>query len=1152
MAALAALMVAGAIPGGLFAPATAKADGGPVGDIIFNEPYAAPPPLSGAASMNWFVIDHPGYDSRAYTQAESEKHNVTGTPDHVVIKGGDISFYGYDVPPYVDSVFTDLYEVSSVSFVLRPIIMNFHTFSEAGFLFNGDFSYVGSKLFYTGYAVILKCGNVAGMLENSPAAANTASLCLYHIENEEWTANNFTPGNVTTTRALISVIKTGINNLDATPYKIDIDTDNATRAFDVYIDGSLRSSVSAADVEGGATGPTGFGFYTGYYAHSCHILTRIRFEDTRFAIDQTEHATSSAVHFVDALSGKDIRAPEAVNNGLSGQKYKVVQPRVIDTGVPQFLYVLSHNSRGEGIDDDLMLTYQANPLRNATTLYYALKPEGDIEEFTEKKARVNGGAWDNGSVDEPVLVTAGDSVEYRITVHKLAGRQAQPGDYGEIRDAIPNGLTIDEASITGVKSNAPVAGKITWKLEGSNRTVVWTIPAEMYPATVSVKATVDNLASWNDRIYKNTASVSIGVGYLETNATYHEFTELKVTEQFYLFDEATGLPTANKLPYPDLVTLIRDYDGFTGYEVKGLSADQARMYILKGYDIYGYQDVKLVSEIRLYDNDEYYNATIKLYYMPVYVTVHFADENGNPINSPASVKEMALPSSDYYIRNSHFSSFIFGSKQWNYYDYKLSAPSVGSNKTPGTVPVYPAAGPAFAASAMDGSKHITLFFTDKQAVKVNFKELNNPLNVLRNPMTVFFADSFDPAAAVRPPGGDGLFDDIDLTAAFGKVYQYASAYSTDGGPVKSGAPGVCSAPCEITLFFRTSYTIVEKFHKGGDSEEAGQALAPDATTSVFSGGSFKGNPPSSIYIGAERWYYMGYKVDNDSNPLNPGRPSIDSVTGDAVIIYIYEQLSTTSPGKRRPLDIPDGGPPLSPFITDHVAYIIGYPEGDVRPDRNVTRAEVATVFFRLLTDDFREEYWTRYNLFRDVAFSDWFNTAVSVMSGMEIIRGYPGGVFVPKGDITRGELAAIAARFARMMKMAGSNDVGFTDISGHWAEADINYAAVIGWVNGYPDKTYRPDQAIKRAEFMTLVNRVLGRIPETAGDLLADEMVKWPDNGTDAWYYLAVQEATNSHEYKEKDKIVPGVAANYEYWVKMTPNRDWLKLETIWQDTYAS
>jgi hypothetical protein len=258
-------------------------------------------------------------------------------------------------------------------------------------------------------------------------------------------------------------------------------------------------------------------------------------------------------------------------------------------------------------------------------------------------------------------------------------------------------------------------------------------------------------------------------------------------------------------------------------------------------------------------------------------------------------------------------------------------------------------------------------------------------------------------------------------------------------------------------------------------------------------------------------------------------------------------------GGTPPREIIDEDPPLV-FIEDHVAYVIGYPDNTVRPDRDITRAEVATVFFRLLADPRRIENWTQENVFTDVQSSHWYNNAVSVMSRMQILNGYPDGTFKPDNSITRGELAAIAARFARVTRITPINDLTFSDVSGHWAERDIQFAASVGWVNGYPDGTFRPDQPITRAEFMTLANRMLERVPETIQDILTDEMKQWVDNAeTTRWYYIAVQEASNSHEaeYKE-DKIVPGLDFEYEFWTEMMPNRDWAQLEKTWSTAYSA
>ena len=287
----------------------------------------------------------------------------------------------------------------------------------------------------------------------------------------------------------------------------------------------------------------------------------------------------------------------------------------------------------------------------------------------------------------------------------------------------------------------------------------------------------------------------------------------------------------------------------------------------------------------------------------------------------------------------------------------------------------------------------------------------------------------------------------------------------------------------------------------------------------------------------------------DSNPPGPG-PGPGNSGNTPLPPAVVEPTPTPTPA-----DIFDDGPPAGPiFISDHVAYIIGYEDGTVRPERNVTRAEVATVFYRLLTEEMRKANWSIENEFPDVASDGWYNAAVSVNTMMGVIMGYPDGTFRPDNSITRGELAAIAARFARAMSMRGDNEVNFTDISGHWAEEDIWHAASIGWVRGYPDGTFRPDQPITRAEFITLVNNVLERIPETEEDMLTGEMTVWSDNAdTSAWYYIAIQEATNSHLYSFKEgQTVPGMQFEYETWTAMQQNLDWIQLEKDWIAEYST
>lgn len=213
---------------------------------------------------------------------------------------------------------------------------------------------------------------------------------------------------------------------------------------------------------------------------------------------------------------------------------------------------------------------------------------------------------------------------------------------------------------------------------------------------------------------------------------------------------------------------------------------------------------------------------------------------------------------------------------------------------------------------------------------------------------------------------------------------------------------------------------------------------------------------------------------------------------------------------------------------DHYAYVVGYSDGTVRPNANISRAEVATIFFRLLKAEVRDGNLTAENAFKDVTDGEWHNKAISTMAKLGVVKGRNAEAFDPDAPITRAEFATICARFDKTQISTNSN---FTDISGHWAEKYIERAATLGWIAGYSDGTFRPSNYITRAEAMTMINRVLCRVPETESDLLPG-MITWPDNQPGTWYYLAVQEATNSHDYDRKDAI-------HEKWTALTEAPDW-------------
>ena len=218
--------------------------------------------------------------------------------------------------------------------------------------------------------------------------------------------------------------------------------------------------------------------------------------------------------------------------------------------------------------------------------------------------------------------------------------------------------------------------------------------------------------------------------------------------------------------------------------------------------------------------------------------------------------------------------------------------------------------------------------------------------------------------------------------------------------------------------------------------------------------------------------------------------------------------------------------------SDHFAYVIGYKDGNVRPYGLISRAETTTIFFRLLKDSVRDGNLLTSNTYTDVADDYWANTAISTMTGLGIVQGRSADTFDPKAPITRAQFAAICARFDTG-KSSGTQS--FTDITGHWAEKYIERAAELGWIKGFEDGTFRPDTYITRAQAMTMINRVLNRIPEDESDLLPGMNV-WPDCNPGDWFYLAVQEATNSHDFEHK-------AGNYETWTKLMKNPDWTRYE---------
>lgn len=262
----------------------------------------------------------------------------------------------------------------------------------------------------------------------------------------------------------------------------------------------------------------------------------------------------------------------------------------------------------------------------------------------------------------------------------------------------------------------------------------------------------------------------------------------------------------------------------------------------------------------------------------------------------------------------------------------------------------------------------------------------------------------------------------------------------------------------------------------------------------------------------------------------------ETVTADVTYIAQWKRNGGHHPSKPdNTVEIPDEDA-LGLNTDDHFAYIIGYPDGTVQPNGQITRAEATTIFFRLLTEESRSANLTKTNGYTDVAFDAWYNTAVSTMTKAGIVDGYPDGTFRPDAPITRAEMAKIISLFAKLDK----SESRFSDIAGHWAEAYIRLAAGNGWIAGYPDGTFGPQRNITRAETATMINRVLDRVPSEESHLLSRGVMQiWPDANPGDWFYFAMQEATNSHDYERNAKW----AAADEQWTALRETRDWSQLE---------
>lgn len=327
---------------------------------------------------------------------------------------------------------------------------------------------------------------------------------------------------------------------------------------------------------------------------------------------------------------------------------------------------------------------------------------------------------------------------------------------------------------------------------------------------------------------------------------------------------------------------------------------------------------------------------------------------------------------------------------------------------------------------------------------------------------------------------------------------------------------------DVTLNYASSDESLGSVSKASETVAAVTGTAKGSTAQAKSGARFDG------------WYSADGTLLSTNLTFVPTKEAGAVWQGTTYYAHFSAKRSPSTPST--PAKPDETKPTLAPIPEmlngeDHYAYLLGYEDGTVRPNGSISRAEVATVLFRLLKDDVRTQNLTKDNAYSDVPDTAWYSTAVSTLSKMGVISGYPDGTFRPNAPITRAEFAAMIARFDETAKSA---DTPFTDISGHWAENAIGKAYGNGWVEGSSKTVFCPESNLTRAETATLLNRVLHRLPEKESDLLANQ-IAWPDNPETFWGYLTIQEATNSHEYERK---ADGV---HETQTAKRENRDWSK-----------
>ena len=377
-------------------------------------------------------------------------------------------------------------------------------------------------------------------------------------------------------------------------------------------------------------------------------------------------------------------------------------------------------------------------------------------------------------------------------------------------------------------------------------------------------------------------------------------------------------------------------------------------------------------------------------------------------------------------------------------------------------------------------------------------------------------------------GGIQVMSGAALDMAAGIITNNGTTYrTTAGGGILVGNNGVATIGSAVALYNNHASEM------GDDIYSEGKITFADVGSDWY----LDDCTPNDLIDG---WYEDGLE-------LTDGLTHRWDAHGDPTYIVKKESGSYEAPLAYKAAHgesvIPAFGIPILWLnMEDHYSYIIGYPDGTVQPNGKITRAEVATIFFRLLSDDTREAFWSSTNSYSDVTADKWYNNAVSTLSRLGVISGYPDGTFRPDASITRAEFAKIAVSFCKYGSTTYSGC--FSDVkASDWFSTCVETARNSNLIAGYPDGTFRPNNAITRAEACTIVNRTLGRKP-AKNHMAISGRINWPDCLDAEWFYADMMEATNSHDYQMVGLV--------EDWNRKLPQRDWAALETEWSHAYSA